>query len=327
VVYASVIVYYVWLSLRARSFFWFSTSNPGIENSGFIGESKTKILEMIPKQYVPKYITIYPDAKMMELQPLLDQNKISFPFIAKPDVGERGQGVEKIYNLDNFWDYHRKMRAAYLVQEFIDYSLELGVFYYRIPGEEKGMVSSVVIKDFLKVTGDGISTLEQLIRKYPRARFRMDYLAKKFASRFPEVIPNEKELQLENIGNHVRGTTFLNGNYMINEQLNKVFDQISNQIHEFYFGRFDIRCKSMDDLYLGQNIKILELNGSGSEPAHIYQPGFSFWEGQKVLLHHWKVMWQISMANHRKGMPFMTWREARKELRKHSEAIQRISPV
>jgi len=39
-VYFPVVLYYFWLSIRARSFFFFSASNPSIETGGMLGESK-----------------------------------------------------------------------------------------------------------------------------------------------------------------------------------------------------------------------------------------------------------------------------------------------
>jgi len=75
---------------------------------------------------------------------------------------------------------------------------------------------------------------------------------------------------LEPIGNHCRGTTFLNANDIIDEKLTKVFDSISNRIPGFYFGRYDLRCSSIEDLKKGKNVRIIELNGAGSEPDNIY---------------------------------------------------------
>ncbi|MDX1627770.1 MAG: hypothetical protein R3345_03670, partial [Fulvivirga sp.] len=49
-VYAPIFVYWVWLSLKARSLLYFTVSNPGIENGGMLGESKIKILDLIPEK-------------------------------------------------------------------------------------------------------------------------------------------------------------------------------------------------------------------------------------------------------------------------------------
>ena len=56
-------------------------------------------------------------------------------------------------------------------------------------------------------------------------------------------------------------------------------------------------------------MKIMELNGAGAEPAHIYHPNSSLWTAYKVLLSHWKVMYDISVINHKKGIPYLTLKE------------------
>ncbi|HOZ87200.1 MAG TPA: hypothetical protein PL029_05545, partial [Bacteroidia bacterium] len=54
-------------------------------------------------------------------------------------------------------------------------------------------------------------------------------------------------------------------------------------------GRYDIRCTSIEDLKKGNNFSILELNGSGAEPAHIYDPNFSYLKAQTVLINYKKI--------------------------------------
>jgi len=70
-----------------------------------------------------------------------------------------------------------------------------------------------------------------------------------------------------------------------------------------------------EDLYAGRHVYILELNGAGAEPAHIYHPGFSLWAGYRVLVQHWQILYQISRENHRRSIPYMTFREARQVYR------------
>ena len=106
---------------------------------------------------------------------------------------------------------------------------------------------------------------------------------------------------LEPIGNHCRGTTFLNGNNLINRELEHVFDQIAGSIEGFYYGRFDVKVSSLDDLYAGKNIKILELNGVSSEPAHIYDPDNTLIKAYRDVLKHMRIIEEIACENHQLG--------------------------
>ncbi len=61
-----------------------------------------------------------------------------------------------------------------IIQEFIPYENELGIFYHRIPDQKKGKITSVTIKKFLKVKGDGFLNLSELIQKDDRAYLYAD---------------------------------------------------------------------------------------------------------------------------------------------------------
>ena len=316
VVYVPVFIYWIWLSIKARSFFFFSASNPSIESGGMLGESKIDILNLISEDFKPVTLFVKRSTEESCLGDKLRFAGLDFPVIAKPNAGERGWGVEKIADVDALGNYHKKSPVDYLIQEYIGYPLELGVFYYRMPDQPGGTISSIVQKEFLSVTGNGNNILAELILANERAVLQWDLLKLKYESLLTKVLEENEKMTLVSIGNHCLGTKFLNANHLINEELTAVFDRISTGIQGFYFGRYDLRCKNPEDLYLGKNIKIMELNGAGAEPAHIYQPGFSILEGWKVLLHHWQVLYKISSFNHRKGVPYMSFKEARMILKR-----------
>jgi hypothetical protein len=305
-----VILYYCWLSLRARSFIFFSGSNPGITMGGMFGESKYDIIKQIPSQYVPKTILIKSDERTEDIIRILQANNLSFPVIFKPELGERGFMVKKINSAEDVDRYIQMMKHNFLAQELVDLPCEFGIFYMRFPAHEKGHVTSVTMKEMLSVTGDGRTTLMNLIFAKDRAKLQWKTLQKTFHSRLTEIIPAGEKIELVSIGNHCLGTMFLDGNHLINEKLSQTFDAISKEISGFYFGRFDLRCASIEDLYQG-NVKILELNGCGAEPAHIYQPGFSFTKAVGVLLKHWRNIFLIAEENAKRGYTFTTFQEAR----------------
>lgn len=309
VFYIPIFFYWFYLSLKARSFFFFSAANPSIETGGMLGESKFSILKKIDNSLKPKTLLIQVPINKETVIKNLQIHNIIFPFIAKPDVGERGWMVEKIHNESELEVYLGQMKAPFLIQEYIDYPIELGLFYYRFPDQSKGKISSIVMKEFLCLKGDGISTLRDLIIRNERARLQYEVLQVRYKNTLEEVLGKDEERTLVYIGNHCRGTKFLNGNHLINQQLTDVFDTISTSIDGFYYGRFDLRCKNLEDLYRGKDIKILELNGAGAEPAHIYDPDFSFLEAYQVLFHHWSVLYQISKTNYLNGVNYMTLKE------------------
>src|SRR3954470_4803374 len=56
VVYGPILFSWLLLCLRARSFFFFNTSNPTIKNGGFLLESKKEIYEIIPAKLYPRTV-------------------------------------------------------------------------------------------------------------------------------------------------------------------------------------------------------------------------------------------------------------------------------
>ncbi len=312
-------VYFIWLSIRARSLCFFSASNPGIPMGGMFGESKFELMEKIPSALRPKTSFVQVPATVDEVLAMMNRQGFNFPVIFKPDIGERGYLVRRIDNQNDIARYLQEVRIGFLVQDLIDLPLEFGVQYRRYPSRKEGEVVSIIAKEMLAVEGDGKSTLKQLILGKDRAKLQWATLKEKFEQRLDEVIPPGERVELVSIGNHAKGTKFLDGSKFINDRLSGVFDKISQAIPGFYFGRFDLRCASLDDLYEGR-VVILELNGCGAEPAHVYDPSFGLFRAMAVQVRHWKDIFTIARENRSRGVGYISFKEALQYYRKFKSA-------
>ncbi|MEQ8425895.1 MAG: hypothetical protein RIA63_14350 [Cyclobacteriaceae bacterium] len=301
-------LYWIWLSLKARSLLFFSASNPGILTGGMFGESKFSVLEKIPPTYKPRAILIKHPANIEDILQSIQNAGLSFPLIFKPDLGERGFMVKRIKNKSDLSEYLNKANWDFIIQEFVDLPLEFSVFYARHPDEENGKVTSITMKEMLTVTGDGNKTLQQLILEKDRAKLQWSTLQNTFADRLQEVPVAGSHIELVSVGNHCLGTTFLNRNNLITDKLSASFDTISKQVEGFYFGRYDLRAASLEDLENGK-VMIVELNGCGAEPSHIYHPGASLFKALRDLYIHWRTIYRISVANHKRGVPYLSWKK------------------
>jgi hypothetical protein len=300
--------YWIWLSIKARSFFFFSASNPGIYGGGMLGESKFDVLAQVPDDVKPVCLRVHLPATRADVLQQISDAGLQLPLVFKPDLGERGWMVRIIRSTEDIDRYLHDIRIDFIIQELVSLPLEFGVFYVRFPHEETGRVNSITAKEFLYVTGDGISTLQELILTKDRAKLQWSVLRLQYKDQLTVVLPAGKKLELVPIGNHALGTTFLNGNHLITDRLSASFDRISKQVPGFYFGRYDLRCASLEDLENGR-VKIVELNGCGAEPAHIYHPGASLLEALRVLFRHWRNLYLISTQNHLRGVPYISFRE------------------
>jgi hypothetical protein len=313
-VYTPLIIYAVGLGIRIRNFTYFSLVNPDIEAGGLFGASKYKQLQKLHPDLIPKTLFVEAGSSFETCVKVLNKNQMYYPFIAKPDRGERGTAVELIKSETEFRKYCLQSNFDIVIQEYIDYKFEAGVFYYRMPNETKGHIPSLVIKDFLKIIGDGKHTIEELMMQSDRAVMVLEKVRSRLKEQM-KLIPKLNEIHfLEPIGNHNRGTKFVNGNQYISKDLEKIFDKIAFQLVEYHYGRFDLRAPSLEDFLLGKNLKIVEVNGVNAEPAHIYDPSTSLWVGLKTLIRHWGLVFDIAMQNKKRGYEAMPVSEVWKYL-------------
>jgi hypothetical protein len=293
-----VYLYWLFLAVKSRRLFFFTSANPGIETGGLLGESKYKILQKINPVYLPKTLYYQQVPLFKNVVRDVNESKISFPFIVKPDVGQGGWLVSLIKDLNDLQIFLRKIKMPFMIQEFIDYPMEFGVLYYRYPGCDRGFVTSLACKELAYVIGDGKSTVRSLVYENPRTRQCLSKLANLDYAEMTRIPSKGEKVMVSFIGNHSFGTRFVDMNTAIDQTLTYFFDCLCRSIPGFYFGRFDIRCHSLEDLKTG-NFKILELNGVGSEPLHIFDPSQKIWQAYHSAFRHWRVIYEIASINRR----------------------------
>ena len=303
--YGPLTPWYIYKIFTAGAPAYFCTANPGIKWGGFINYSKYDILKQIDPKYLP--ITYFFKEINAETIPL------NFPFIVKPDEGERGIAVELIRDKKDWIDYISTQNKNLIIQEFNEFPLEFGAFYVRLPKENNGKIISMTGKDFLQIKGDGKSTFQELLQQDIRAVFRLDYLLDRYKSQLNEIVQKDKVILIEPIGNHNRGTKFLDASHLISKNLSDEIDLVAKSIDGFYYGRFDIKTKSIEDLQNG-NFVILEVNGANSEATHIYDPKHNLIFAYKEVLKHLNYQHKIAKQNHKLGHNYTPWPLLAKEL-------------
>jgi hypothetical protein len=223
----------------------------------------------------------------------------------------QGLRVEKISGKTELKEYLKKVNHDFLIQKLAEYPLEIGIFYYRMPYKANGQISGIVFKDFLIIKGNGMSTVKELLLQIPRFAIQLDVLKKKYGNQLDAILKNGESLNLMPYGNHARGSKFTDVSFWINDKLTKTIDEICKEIPEFYFGRLDIMFQSREDLEKGKNFSIIELNGSGSEPTHIYDPKHSIFFAWREIIRHYNILFKICTYNHQKGHAYLNIKKSR----------------
>jgi hypothetical protein len=319
VVYYPIFPVWFYYALKARSLFFFSASNPSIKNGGMAMESKKEIYDLIPDAFIPKTILVSHQETTDAIIANASKAGISFPLIAKPDIGMKAFAVDKINNANELTAYQNKIEKDFLVQELITYPNEIGIFYVRFPDEVEGSITGIVSKEFLTVTGNGADNIVQLIKKNPRSYFQLPELKRKYGDYLNTILPAGEKFILVPFGSHTRGSKFLDYTSIQNEKLLQTINGVCTKISGFYFGRLDIRYNTFEDLCEGKNFSIIEINGAGSEPTHIYDPSHSIFFAWKEIIRHWKLLYQVSVANNKKGHPYLSYKAGKEMLCANSE--------
>lgn len=145
-VYYPIMPVWLFLAIRARSFFFFNAANPTIKNGGMAMESKKEIYDIMPSESIPKTIYFTGNRCADTILKAAAMQQIDFPFIVKPDVGMKGLAVQIIKDKDELEAYLKKSTDDLLVQELVEFKNEVGIFYCRIPGESNGKITGIVHK-------------------------------------------------------------------------------------------------------------------------------------------------------------------------------------
>lgn len=293
--YAPVWIQHIGLSMSTGNPFFFLRTNPGI-NGFILSDSKYETLGLVPTSHRPQSILIAPGDSWPDVKTKIKAAQLDYPLILKPDIGFRGIRVSLINTASELQQKLQSIGVPYIIQEYVEGPLELGIFYYRNPQHSKGHFPSITLKQYLEVKGDGGRTLEELVYHNPRAFMVADALQKTFKDQWNQVLPHGENLLLGCIGNHNLGTKFTNGKHLLNAEHLAQIDKVAQSIPGVYFGRFDIKTQSLDALKQG-DFKILEINGVGGEPTHIYDPNASAAMVFGDLCKVWRIAAQIAKVN------------------------------
>src|SRR3546814_16247385 len=70
---------------------------------------------------------------------------------------------------------------------------------------------------------------------------------------------------------------------------------------EFYFGRFDVRFRSVEAHGRGEDFQILEVNGASAEAINIWDPEKKVRETYRVLFEQFRMPYDTGARNRDRG--------------------------
>lgn len=327
VIYAPLMPIWFYYSIRARSLFFFSSSNPTFKNGGMAMESKKEIYDIIPPEFIPKTNIILDSDSSKLILSKIEKTGLQFPMIVKPDIGMKAFAVTIVNNIAELLQYKSHLSSPFLIQELITYPKEIGIFYYRYPDQKHGVISGLVEKEFLYVEGNGRDHMRTLITENPRGAMKLKAMEKLHGTKLGDVLALGEKFILVPYGSHTRGAKFIDVTKDLNSDLLKSIDEICNNVAGFFYGRLDIRYNTFSELCLGQKFSIIEINGAGSEPTHIYDPGHSIFYAWREITKHWKILFRISKMNKLKGHSYISFSQGMKMLSQNRQLELKLKSI
>jgi hypothetical protein len=321
------------LALRYQSLTLPTIANPAITAGGLVGEGKLEYFDgmgPIALSATAAYCAVPTHKRYTsaELQELMQSAGLSFPVIAKPDLGLCGYGVRLIADRSELRDYLLAFptNETVVLQQYLPQEGEAGIFYMRDPKADTGRIIGLALRYFPRVTGDGVRSTAQLIAADPRAQ-RLLKSPKHQPNYNPSRVPAAGEVvRLATIGSTRVGGLYRDGRAHITPQLTRAVDAIARDMPAFHFGRFDVRFDSLQDLSAGRAFTIMEINGAGSEAIEAWDPDTGLLAGFRTIFKKQRILFAIGNAMRRKGFrPLGVWSLAQLNSRQN-QLIARYPP-
>ena len=318
--YIPLALQWIWLGLRRGSLSLPTLVNPYIEVGGLWGESKGNYLKSVGADcrcWVADFTMLHRgrggnacDNDVGRALRAMEHAGLSFPLVAKPDIGWRGFGVQLVDGAKALEDYVRAFPEGQtiILQRAIEWEGEAGVLYARRPGEPTGTIVSLTFRYFPYVIGDGKRSIRELILSDQRAAWKSgDHFGFEDGHRGPsegelDRVPCTGEtVRLSFIGSNRVGGLYRDAREHITPALVQRFDEISQSIPEFYYGRYDVRFRSTDSFREGEDFRIIEINGAGGESINVWDPAMPLSQCYRELFAQQRLLFEIGALNRARG--------------------------
>ncbi|GAB6195486.1 hypothetical protein [Lysobacter xanthus] len=300
-----MVLQWIALGVRYRSFTLPSAANPGITSGGLVGEGKLEYFAAmgpIARSATAEFIAVDPGDPMEAVLGSMAASGLEFPVVAKPDVGWCGYGVRRLASAHDLGDYMAGFPKAsrFLLQRYLREAGEAGLFYVREPGAETGRLLGILLRHAPAVVGNGRDDVATLVRRDARLRRGAQDAAHEIACDASRIPAPGEVVRLSTVASTRVGGAYEDGSVHATPALTRRVDAIARDMGPFHVGRFDVRYASLDRLRAGE-FTIMEVNGAGSEAVHAWDPRYSIRDVYRIVFAKQRLLFRISDANRRRG--------------------------
>ncbi len=328
-----LVVQWLWLSLRNGGATVPCAANPHITSGGMAGEGKLEYFRgmgPLARSVTADHCAVFNDGTATEasLQQAIAAEGLAFPLVAKPDLGLCGYGVRLLADMAALRDYLAVFPPGETVvlQRYLPQEGEAGIFYARDPATDEGRIVGLALRYFPRVTGDGRSTVAELVAADVRAR-RIARSPRHRCSVPPDSVPAAgQQVRLATIGSTRVGGLYRNGASLVTPQLVRAIDAVARDMPDFRFGRFDVRYESLRELAAGRGFTIMEVNGAGSEAIEAWDPDIGLVQGLRMVFAKQRLLFAIGAAQRKAGVRPIGLLELARLNRRQNRLVSRYPP-
>jgi hypothetical protein len=266
-------------------------ANPAWRYGGSVFESKFARYQPFADRtgIVPTVLVRARDARDAgSLSRRLLEADIDFPVVAKPDLGHHSRGVMKVSDLGHLGVHLARCRYDCLLQPYIPLPCEFSAYYYRLPGEARGMLLELTERILPAATGACSRASESRAEDHPReagqAALTTDVNA---------------------------GTALVDRREWRHEALVRRLDELVAGV-PFFVGAFDFKSPTHASLETGRDLHVFEINGVTAALSAIRDPACTYREALAAIFQQLEVIFQVASQN--RGCPSPGLRGALQQL-------------
>jgi hypothetical protein len=238
-----LVVQWLWLSARYGGPTVPAAANPHLTAGGLVGEGKLEYFRgmgPLARSLTAAHCAVFNEgtadaSALQHATQAMAQAGLAFPVVAKPDLGLCGYGVRLLHDEAALQAYLAAFPRGETVvlQRYLPQEGEAGIFYARDPVTGKGRVIGLALRYFPRVTGDGRSTVAQLVAADVRAR-RIARSPRHQCSVPPDSVPAAgQQVRLATIGSTRVGGLYRDGAALITPELVRAIDAVARDMPDF----------------------------------------------------------------------------------------------
>ncbi len=284
-------------------------------NPGFPSR-KSDLLDRIRNEhgaFLPGYCAYAMDAPdgdhLAAVMRCLSAAGVDFPVVAKPEMGLRGLLVKRLNDVVALQEYlddfaARRHRSGLHFQALLGEPVELTALYIRDPDLPNGRVAALVLRQAPCVVGDGRRTLGALIEQSGRPRYFRDALLAQHSAQMAVLPADGEVVPLGFARNQGRGGLLVDITDRITPLFEQRIDAISKGIDGFHFGRYDLRCRTLDEALTEGRFKIMEVNGALAVDSRVDAENIGFLAALGYAFSTMNLLRRVAVKNARRGVPY-----------------------